>query len=126
MELFGGCQKELEAGTSCCVGLKGWGNFDKNPKQRERRKSLLQQSLLSSQFLLPSELPVSFLLTESSRKPPDGSIWKMLSQRAECKEKNLELRHNGLIPSINGDHVLFGRASKHITRIHLLQPTHFC
>ena len=44
MELFWGCQKELEVGTSCCTGLKGWGNFDKNTKQRERRKSLLQES----------------------------------------------------------------------------------
>lgn len=56
-----GLQKELEAGASCCAGLKGWGNFDKDTKQKERRKSLLQQSLLSSQFLLPSELPVKLL-----------------------------------------------------------------
>ena len=80
--------------------------------------------LLSSSCLQSSLL--SFLLTEWSRKPPDRSIWKMLSQRAECKEKNLELRYSGLIHGINGDRVLFGGASKHITRIHPLQPTHFC
>ena len=112
MELFWGCQKELEAGASCCAGLKGWGNFDKDTKQKERRNPFSSKAycLLSSSCLQSSLL--SFLLTECSRKPPDGSIWKMLSQRAECKEKNLELRYSGLIHGVNGDRVLFWRGIK--------------
>lgn len=35
---------------------------------------------------------------------------------------DLELRDNGLIMSINDNHVLFGLASKDITRINPLQP----
>lgn len=54
-----------------------WGNFDKNFKQTGRRKSLLQDLLSASHFLLPSKFPLCFLWTGFNRKPLGKGIWEM-------------------------------------------------